>query len=77
MLRAGHKCIDVYDMLPRGTTFADAKANHCGATAYTLGQVDVTVEVTAQDIGIPAGTVPAPPPPFQISIADICDTVQA
>jgi hypothetical protein len=77
---AGHKIIrgvDVY-RLPRGTTFADAKANRHGAThvIYTPGQADVTVEVTAQDLGIPAGNVPAPPPPFQISVADICNNLQ-
>lgn len=48
------KRLDIY-RLPRGTTLQDAAANRNGATheAYSPGDPEVVIRVTAQDLGIP------------------------
>lgn len=66
--------LDVY-RIPRGTTFDDAKNNGNGAShfSYSSGQVDVTIEVTAQDLGIQGFWALFCQTPFRISAKEIFD----
>jgi hypothetical protein len=67
--------IDVY-RIPHGATVEDAIANRNGAslTSYTPGQQDVTMEITAQDLGIEGEELC--PPPFTISTKRIYEELR-
>lgn len=75
--RRGRKIISGIDLyrVPRGSTVADAEANRNGAShiVYSREGPDVSVDITARDLGIEGFWAWVCRKPYTISLEEICE----